>query len=206
MRKVPRIVSKRTVAGGSWLELQQIEYVDYRDRRRTWESVERKQAAGAVVIIPVLLPSNELILLRQYRPPAAGHVIEFPAGLIDEDESPESAALRELREETGYTGQIMHKTPACFTSPGLSNETIEYVIITIDEKSATNGNPESSPEGSEDIEVLRVPLPELSEYLEQQMAEGVKLDAKLAAVSLTFSSTFLELSKIARSYPGPGNN
>jgi 8-oxo-dGTP pyrophosphatase MutT (NUDIX family) len=43
--------------------------------------------------------------LFQFRPPVAMFVLELPAGLIDHHETPPQAALRELREETGYTGK-----------------------------------------------------------------------------------------------------
>jgi 8-oxo-dGTP pyrophosphatase MutT (NUDIX family) len=42
------------------------------------------------------------VLEKQYRPPLGKMVIEVPAGLVDAGESPEEAAVRELREETGY--------------------------------------------------------------------------------------------------------
>lgn len=44
---------------------------------------------------------------RQFRPPAGRVVIEFPAGLVDPNETLEECALRELREETGYVGELV---------------------------------------------------------------------------------------------------
>ena len=41
---------------------------------------------------------------KQYRPPIDKVIIEFPAGLIDAGETAEEAAVRELKEETGYVG------------------------------------------------------------------------------------------------------
>lgn len=45
---------------------------------------------------------TKTLVISQYRPPLRAWSIEFPAGLIDEGETPEEAARRELEEETGY--------------------------------------------------------------------------------------------------------
>jgi ADP-ribose pyrophosphatase len=50
---------------------------------------------------------SELLLQKQYRPPIDKIVIEVPAGLVDAGESPEASALRELKEETGYVGEVL---------------------------------------------------------------------------------------------------
>jgi len=56
---------------------------------------------GAVMIVP-RLPDGTLLFERQYRYPLDRIFIEFPAGKIDSDETPEATARRELLEETGY--------------------------------------------------------------------------------------------------------
>lgn len=38
-------------------------------------------------------------------------MIEVPAGLVDPGENPEQAALRELKEETGYVGKVTESSP-----------------------------------------------------------------------------------------------
>ena len=47
------------------------------------------------------------------------YCLEFPAGLIDDNESPEAAALRELEEETGYKGDVAECSPGLYCFPGV---------------------------------------------------------------------------------------
>lgn len=48
----------------------------------------------------------EIVLQKQFRPPANQIMIEVPAGLVDEGETAEQSAVRELKEETGYVGKM----------------------------------------------------------------------------------------------------
>lgn len=57
---------------------------------------------GASAVL-AFLPSGRLLLERQWRYPMNRSFIEIPAGKIDAGEDPLHTAIRELREETGYT-------------------------------------------------------------------------------------------------------
>ncbi len=75
----------------------------------------------AVVLVPVA-PDGSLLLVRQYRHPAGRWLLELPAGNVDQrDGSPDAAALRELREETGFRGRLT-RIGGLFLAPGYSNE------------------------------------------------------------------------------------
>lgn len=78
---------------------------------------------GAVVIVPIL-NKNQVLLLRQYRLSIKKYLYEFPAGTINPGEQPLSCAKRELREETGYGGEIFRKVGKIFPVPGYSTELI----------------------------------------------------------------------------------
>ena len=96
-----------------WIRLTKTTYLDPNGTERTWEAGERQTrpancAIDGVNIVTILnkpgADGPELLLQKQYRPPIDKVAIEVPAGLIDEGESVEVCAVRELKEETGFVG------------------------------------------------------------------------------------------------------
>jgi ADP-ribose pyrophosphatase len=84
----------------------------------------------AVVIVPVQ-HDGRLLLVRQYRHPARAWLLELPAGGVDaRDASPEAAALRELREETGHSGTL-RRIGGMYLAPGYSEE-YQHVYVAED--------------------------------------------------------------------------
>lgn len=59
--------------------------------------------ASDSVLVMALNDKREFLLVKQYRPTMETDTIEFPSGHIEGHETPEDAARRELREETGYS-------------------------------------------------------------------------------------------------------
>jgi ADP-ribose pyrophosphatase len=92
---------------------------------------------GAVAVI-ALNDAQEILLIRQYRRPVGSYLWELPAGLLDvPGESLESAALRELAEETDFAAEKLEHLITFHTSPGGNSESISVFVATGLSKVAT---------------------------------------------------------------------
>lgn len=78
----------------------------------------KDSAAEGVVIFPVLKEDlGKVVLIRQYRYPLDDVLYELPAGLIDAGETPECAAIREMKEETGLSFEVYTGGDAAYRRP-----------------------------------------------------------------------------------------
>lgn len=98
--------------------------VDTEKERIELEYIERKQVS---VIIP-LTRSNKIILIRQYRVSVDDHILEFPGGKLESQESFEEAAKRELEEETGFVAGSLEELTSFLTSPHFSDEFVKVFL------------------------------------------------------------------------------
>ena len=76
--------------------------------------------------IVALTRNKKILLIRQYRKPVEGELMEVPAGLLRKGEKPVDAAGRELFEETGYIAKKISPVLSAYTSPGISSEVLRY--------------------------------------------------------------------------------
>lgn len=155
-----------TVWRGKFLEVK-------KDGR--WEYVSRTRGVSAAVILA--LDGDSVILVEQFRVPLGSKCLELPAGLVgDEEEGEEAAhaAIRELEEETGYRASNMVDLGRFHASPGMSSEGFTLLRAEGLEKIGEGGGV-----AGEDIEVHRVRLAEVADFVVDKRGEGCAIDVKL---------------------------
>ena len=186
----PKILSKKTIAASKFLQLDALEWQDRHGNARRWDCASRTGGHGqAAYLVPRLMPERKVVLVRQFRPPAGSYCLEFPAGLVEPGEDPAQAALRELAEETGYTGTVVAKIPQGYSSAGLTDETSVGFVVEIDSEYYRQHPPTPHPEATEDIEVLAVPEAQLRTFLQERLAAGDSADAKLLIYAATVAAS-----------------
>ena len=142
-----------------------------------WEYVSRARNIRAAVILAV--EDGHVLLVEQFRMPLDRVCIELPAGLIgddadDSDESAETAAGRELEEETGYRAAKIETIGEFWSSPGMVSESFTLLRAT----GLTKVGPGGGTPG-ENITVHRVALDGLEEFLATRRAMGNAIDVRL---------------------------
>jgi ADP-ribose pyrophosphatase len=140
-------VSSRTVYQGSLLS------VDV----ETWPGqageLELVRHPGAAAVLP-LLPTGEVLLVRQLRPAVRDELVEIPAGILDvEGEDALTCAARELFEETGHRHETIEFLGGYYASAGFSDE---YVHLFVARATAEAAGP-----AEDGITVVREPFERL---------------------------------------------
>jgi len=122
---------------------------------------------GGAAVLP-LFENDDVLLIRQYRHPAGQVLLEAPAGRLEAGEAPEVAALRELREETGYQASALTFVTKFYALPGYSTEVLYCFLAT-----GLTPGPQNL-DRDEDIRLVRMPFTKARELVYQ----GDILDAK----------------------------
>ena len=77
---------------------------------------------GGVCIL--VIDGDYTYIVRQFRNPSGKVLVELPAGKLEKDEDPTSAAIREVSEEVGLNVKSIHSLGKVHSSPGFCNEVI----------------------------------------------------------------------------------
>lgn len=148
---LPKIIKSERLYHGRIIELIIEDIEDPPGNIRKREIVSHP---GGSVVVP-LLDNGDVIFVRQYRYPHKKFILEIPAGKLESNEDPLSAAKRELQEETGYTADNYQKLTAMFTTPGFCSEVLHIYLATGLKKSELGQNLD---EGEQSLTVEYFPL------------------------------------------------
>ena len=135
---------------------------------------------GAVAIIPID-SDDSVLMVRQFRYPVGLELLEIPAGVIEEGESPDHTAQRELREETGYASKNLRPLGGVYSSPGFCDEML-YIYLARDLVEGRLPGDED-----EDITVERVPLSEVDRLIRIGEIQDAKSVAGLLMARYLFT-------------------
>lgn len=159
-----RTLESRRPFIGRLLRLR-VDEVELDDGRRA--SREVVEHPGAVAMLA--WDGEHLALVRQWRHAAGRALLEVPAGTLDPGEEPAATAARELAEEADLEADTWEQGPAFFTAPGFCTE---YLTVYL----ATDLHPadESSQPDDEDLEVVRMTLPQALAAIDSGDIEDAK--------------------------------
>jgi ADP-ribose pyrophosphatase len=151
-----RVVDSRVVHQGRYLTFR-VDTVERPDGSRSTRDVAGHP--GAVTMI-ALDPEDRVLLVRQWRSPTGGALLELPAGTLDRDddgrtEDPLAAAARELEEETGYRAAEWEKLGEFWTAPGFATELMHLYLATGLAPAEEDGR--LGPDEDEHLELRAVP-------------------------------------------------
>lgn len=129
---------------------------------------------GGVEVIPVLKKANKLflIVIKNFRYPINDYCLEFPGGMIDEGETVEQAAIREVWEETGYTiTEIVAVEKTIQVDPWKSDDTNTVVIGMIDGDAEVNQNITLHLDATEKVNLMVIEWANVDSELDKLRAE-----------------------------------
>ena len=176
-----KLLARKRIYEGRLVNLRQDAVVLSSGRETVREVVEHPNCVAIVAINS----EDNVVMVRQFRKPVEGVLLEIPAGVIEPGEEPQECALRELEEETGYLAGKMERIGGFYSSPGYSTEFLYLFLATDLQKGSTH------PDEDEIIEVVSIPW----EQIPGLIAKGEVCDAKSIVGLFTVAFSCEEVKK-----------
>lgn len=156
-------------------------HFDIRRKDGEWQTQEREvfDHGNAVTVLLYNKEQRTIILIRQFRIAtyvngnASGMLIETCAGLLEENEEPGEAIIREIKEETGYEIKEVEKVFEGYSSAGSLTELL-YLYIAPYTKSQQKNKGGGLAEEGEDIRVLELPFDHAVEMMQRGEIRDLK--------------------------------
>jgi ADP-ribose pyrophosphatase len=170
---MPELKKKEAIYKGRVIRLYLEDWLE-EGKEQTREVIEHP---GASAVLPV--ERDTVYLVNQFRHATRGYFLEIPAGLIDDGETPEETARREVREEIGAEVINLRKIAEVYSSPGFTNEVLHLYIAEV-----RKGSGEPELDSDEHLEVVPVSVREFLRMIERNEIK----DSKTLIAGLTLLS------------------
>ena len=159
-----KTISSEMLYKGKILNLRR-DLVEVKDGGTSYREIIEHSGGVAVAAVT---EDHQMLMVRQFRKAAEQDVLEIPAGRRETDEDPMFAAMRELKEETGYSARKISHLTSFYATIGYCTEVIHVYMAT----GLTPG--ETDFDEHEAIEIESYPV----EELKQMIFDGEIIDGK----------------------------
>jgi ADP-ribose diphosphatase len=126
MRKLPIIHAIRDLANSRFMRAEQLDLEFSNGERRTYERL-KSSGVGAVIIVP-MQDEDTVLLVREYGAGVGRYELGLPKGRLDNDETAEQCADRELKEEVGFGARKLTRLHTLSLSPSYMMHTAHVVL------------------------------------------------------------------------------
>jgi ADP-ribose diphosphatase len=167
-----KVLRDGPITESPWITLRRRTFYDEDDpegEKHEWDYISLGRDRDVAVAYARFVPSADVLLIRQYRVVPRNHVWGFPAGLVEPGEDPADCAVRELTEETGYTGRVLWRSPPVSLNASLLTARAHIVGMAIDDDRIAG---DQHLDHDEFITVHRVSAEGISEFLLDRAGEG----------------------------------
>jgi len=169
-----KLLSSKTIFEGRAVNLIQSTVEKSTGEIVVREIVQHRDAIAAVV----LDGHSNVVMVRQFRVPTGKDLLEIPAGVMEDGESPEECVRRELQEEIGCLPHKIARLGGFFPAPGYCTEYINVFLASELEESRLVA------EDTDEIDVVRIPVEKIAGMIDN----GEICDAKSIAGLLKYLS------------------
>ncbi len=157
-----KIVGKKIVSNSKYLNFVATTFVNKNNVEGVWYSVERNNDGKTVLIAATV--GDKLVVTKEFRVAIGGYEWALPTGLVEDGDSIEKTAKKELKEETNLELlEIVEKTPFMTNSAGLTNEVVSIVFARAKGQVGQQGN-----EQTEEIETFLMDKQEVEHLMNDQ--------------------------------------
>ena len=150
-----KIVEQEKIYSGKILTIYK-KIVENSDKS-LWEREVVSYGSNAVAIVAEF--HGDILFERQFRPAVNDLIIEIPAGKIENGETPEKCALRELEEETSLVAVDLKLLVEFYSTPGFVDEKISVFYANKFKEGTTKFDP------GEELQSFWVPIEKIDDYI-----------------------------------------